>query len=96
MNGHSHPDALFLQAAEVTAALAVAEDLFPAPGAKIRELVHTRMSLLFNAWMTSIGHKRPGVAGVPGAKPGLPLAPANEQAAEIAKQSKVAMSTAKP
>lgn len=68
-----------------------AEDLFPAQGSEIRKLVHERMVLLFNSWMTQIGHKRPGVAGGPGAKPGLPLAQARDQAAEIAKQIKTQM-----
>ena len=76
--------------------VAAAEDLFSAHGTKIRGLVHTRMVVLFNAWMTSIGHKRPGVAGAPGAKPGLPLVQANEQAAAIAQQIKSEMSVARP
>jgi lysophospholipase L1-like esterase len=73
-----------------------AENLFPAQGDQIRKLVHQRMGLLFNAWMTQIGHKRPGVAGGPGAKPGLPLAQATAQAAAIAEQIKVEMGGAKP
>jgi lysophospholipase L1-like esterase len=76
--------------------VASAEDLFPAHGAEIRKLAHARMILLFNAWMTQTGHKRPGVAGGPGAKPGLPLAQANDQAAEIAKQIKTQMVGATP
>ena len=66
--------------------IAAAENLFPAHGSEIRKLVHDRMNLLFGAWMTLIGHKRPHVAGGPDAKPGLPLAEANAQAADIAKQ----------
>ena len=69
--------------------VASAEELFPAHGAEIRKLVHERMELRFKAWMTQVGHQRPGVAGGPGAKPGLPLAQANEQAAEIANQIKL-------
>jgi lysophospholipase L1-like esterase len=63
-----------------------AEELFPEHGAEIRKLVHERMVLLFEAWMTQIGHKRPQVAGGPDAKPGLPLAEATARAADIAKQ----------
>jgi len=63
-----------------------AEDLFPSHGSEIRNLVHERMVLLFNAWMTQIGHKRPGVAGGPGATPGLPMAEANGKAADLSKQ----------
>jgi lysophospholipase L1-like esterase len=63
-----------------------AEELFPAHGAEIRKLVHDRMEVLFNSWMAQIGHKRPGVAGAPGAKPGLPLTEAQARAADIAKQ----------
>jgi lysophospholipase L1-like esterase len=73
-----------------------AEDLFSSHGSKIRELVHARMSLLFNAWMTSIGHKRPGVAGAPGAKPGLPLARADQEAAEITRQIQNELTSVKP
>ena len=67
-----------------------AENLFPARGEQIRKLVHERMVLLFNSWMTQIGHQRPGVAGGPGAKPGLPPAQAEAQAMAIANQIKTA------
>ena len=76
--------------------VASAEDLFCANGAEIRKLVHERMVLLFNAWMTQVGHKRPGVAGGPGAKPGLPIAQASDQAAEITKQIKTQMADVTP
>jgi hypothetical protein len=66
--------------------VACAEDLFPAHGSEIRKLVHERMVLLFDAWMTQIGHQRPSVAGGPGAKPGLPITEANEKAADLGKQ----------
>jgi hypothetical protein len=49
------------------------------------------MRLLFDAWMTKIGHTRPGVAGGPGAKPVLPLAEANAKAVEMTDQIKRAM-----
>ncbi len=73
-----------------------AEDVFPSHGARIRGLVHERMVLLFNAWMTQIGHQRPGVTGGPGAKPGPPLTQAADQAADIGKQIKVEMAGGKP
>lgn len=63
-----------------------AENLFPSHGNEIRKLVHERMSVLFNAWMTQIGHKRPGVPGGPGVKPGPSVADANHTAADITKQ----------
>ena len=66
--------------------VAVAENLFPTHGAEIRKLVRERMSVRFGAWMTVIGHKRPGVVGAPGAKPGLPLAEADAKAADLARQ----------
>jgi len=73
-----------------------AEGLFPAHGAEIRKLVHDRMVVLFNAWMTKIGHQRPGVAGAPGAKPGLPVAEATAKAADIAKQIQAQLTGEKP
>ena len=76
--------------------VAAAEDLFPAHGAEIRKLVRERMGLRFNSWMTQIGHKRPGVAGAPGAKPGLPVAEANARAADIAKQIQLLITGGKP
>lgn len=76
--------------------VATAEDLFPAHGAEIRKLVRERMVLRFNSWMTQIGHKRPGVAGAPGAKPGLPIAEADAKAADTAKQIQLLMTGRKP
>lgn len=66
--------------------VASAEDLCPTNGVELRKLVTQRMKIKFDAWMTRIGHQRPGVAGGPGAKPGLPLDQANAQAAKITKQ----------
>jgi lysophospholipase L1-like esterase len=63
-----------------------AEDLFAARGGEIRVLVHERMLLLFNAWMTRIGHQRPGVPGGPGAAPGLPIPQANDKAADLSRR----------
>jgi lysophospholipase L1-like esterase len=71
--------------------MASAKDLFPAHGSEIRDLVHERMVLMFDAWMTRIGHLRPGVTGGPGAKPGLPLTEAADKAADIAKQIRLEM-----
>jgi len=73
-----------------------AENLFPVHGAEIRKLVHDRMVLLFNSWMTQIGHKRPGVAGGPGAKPGLPLAESKTKAADLANQIQMLVNGGKP
>ena len=66
--------------------VASAEQLFQANGKEIRNLVHKRMNMLFGAWMTKVGHTRPGVPGGPGPKKALSLEQANEQAAEIARQ----------
>jgi lysophospholipase L1-like esterase len=66
--------------------VASAEALFPAHGVEIRKLVNQRMTVLFNTWMSKIGHKRPGVAGAPSAKPGLPVDQATENAAAITRQ----------
>jgi len=65
-----------------------AEQLFPANGKEIRALVRERMSTLFAAWMTKIGHTRPGVTGAPGTPPGPSIPEANARAAEIAEQVK--------
>ncbi len=59
------------------------EDLFPAHGTEIRKLVQKRSVILFDAWMSQIGHKRPGVAGGPGEKPGPPVPDAEKQAREL-------------
>ena len=72
-----------------------AEALFAAQGPEIRKLVDQRMHTLFNAWMTKIGHKRPGAPGGPGTKPGQSIDQATESAAAITKQIEALM-TAKP
>ncbi|HEY3854591.1 MAG TPA: SGNH/GDSL hydrolase family protein [Verrucomicrobiae bacterium] len=59
------------------------EDLFPAHGTEIRKLVQKRSVILFDAWMSQIGHKRPGVPGGPDAKHGLTVAEAQKQAGEL-------------
>lgn len=75
--------------------VASAEALFTAKGPESRKLVDQRMHLRFSAWMTKIGHTRPGVAGGPGAKPGPSIEQANESAAAITKQIE-ALLTEKP
>ena len=66
--------------------VSAAEALFPAHGAEIRTLVQERMTVRFNAWMTKIGHQRPGVPGGPRVKPGPSLDEANRKATELTKQ----------
>ena len=73
--------------------VAASEDLFPARGAEIRKLVRERMGLLFSAWMTQIGHKRPGVPGAPGSKPGLPVDQATKQAEDLSAKIKAELAT---
>lgn len=68
-----------------------AEALFPEKGPEIRKLAHQRMSTRFAAWMSQIGHKRPGVPGGPGSKPGPTVGQATEQAAAITKQIEALM-----
>jgi len=63
-----------------------AEDLFPSQGEQLRRLVNERMKILFAAWMTRIGHQRPGVPGGPGVKPGPSVEQATAKAAEISKR----------
>ena len=50
------------------------------PKLELIELVHRRSTLLHDAWLSEVGHKRPGV------KPGLPLAEAQQQAAMLEQQ----------
>jgi lysophospholipase L1-like esterase len=46
-------------------------------GAELRKLVHQHVHLLGDAWLSDIGHKRPGV------NPGLPVPEAEAKAAEL-------------
>jgi lysophospholipase L1-like esterase len=69
------------------------EDFFPAHGSEIRKLVHERMVVLFDAWMTQIPHQRPGVPGGPGAKPGPSITDANAKAADLANRIRLQMAT---
>jgi lysophospholipase L1-like esterase len=75
--------------------VASAEALFPEKGPEIRKLVHQRMGTRFAAWMSQIGHTRPGAPGGPGTKPGQTIEQATESAAAITKQIEALM-TAKP
>jgi len=63
-----------------------AEQLFKKNGNEIRKLVRQRMDVLFAAWMTKIGHKRPGVTGAPDAAPGPSVEEATAKAADMTKQ----------
>ena len=76
--------------------IAEAEDLFPARGAEIRALVRERMIVRFNAWMTQIGHQRPGVPGAPGAKPGPTVAEANATAADLTQKIQRLVANGRP
>lgn len=62
------------------------EQIFPFLGAEIRDLVRQRQALLFNAWMSKIGHTRPNVAGGPQAPRGPSLAEAVAKAKPISDQ----------
>lgn len=63
-----------------------AEQLFPAKGPEIRKLAAERLRTLFAAWMTQIGHTRPGVPGGPGVPPGPSVQQAEAKAAAIGEQ----------
>ena len=58
-----------------------AEELFPSNGKEIRALVRELTDLRFTAWMSRIGHQRPGVAGGPGQ-------PAGPSAADFTKRQR--------
>jgi len=55
---------------------------FKTNGDKIRDLVHQRQKVLFNALMTQIGHTRPHVPGGPAVPPGPSLEAAQSKAQE--------------
>ena len=63
--------------------VAGAEAIFPAQGDRLRALIHQRMKVRFEAWMTRVGHTRPGVPGGPGAKPRLTVEEAETKASEL-------------
>ncbi len=58
-------------------------------GTEILKLVRTRSGLLREAWLSEIGHKRPG-------KPGPPLAEAEPRAATLEKQIRALQITPPP
>jgi lysophospholipase L1-like esterase len=62
-----------------------AEQLFPANGPQIRKLVQQRQKILFDAWMTKIGHTRPGVPGGPDVPRGLSLQEAASKVSSVTK-----------
>ena len=63
-----------------------AEDFFAQNGNEIRKLVNARREILFAAYMTKIGHQRPGVPGHPKAKPGPSIEEASAKAADLTRQ----------
>jgi hypothetical protein len=69
----------FFGADKITAA--GADGLFPSNGKELRALVRELTDLRFTAWMSRIGHQRPGVAGGPGQ-------PAGPSATEFAAKQK--------
>jgi lysophospholipase L1-like esterase len=66
-----------------------AEDLFARNGDEIRKLIAARRAILFAAYMTKIGHQRPGVPGHPKAKPGPSIEEASAKAADLTRQIEV-------
>jgi lysophospholipase L1-like esterase len=84
---HPNADGQALIADQIIAALApndvdwwrkVRTDLAANPkGAELRKLVHDDVHILGDAWLSDVGHKRPGV------KPGLPLSEAEGKAADL-------------
>ena len=63
--------------------VASADHLFQRDGKEIRDFIRARMTVKFSAWMTLIGHTRPGVSGGPGEPIGPTISEANVKAAEI-------------
>ena len=68
------------------AGISSAEALFAERGAEIRKLAKERATVLWAAWMTQIGHKRPSVPGGPNSKPGISVSDAQAKASGIADQ----------
>jgi hypothetical protein len=60
------------------------------PNPELLKLVTQRMTLLHDAWLSQIGHKRPGV------KAGLPIAEAEAKAAELRQAILVLASVKQP
>ena len=63
-----------------------AEDFFAQSGDEIRKLVNERRGVLFAAYMSKIGHQRPGVPGHPQAKPGPSIEEADSKAADLTRR----------
>lgn len=63
-----------------------AEALFPKNGDDIYKLVKSRQDTLLSAYLTAIGHKRPGVPGGPNTPPGPTIAEATVQAKAVGDQ----------
>jgi lysophospholipase L1-like esterase len=63
-----------------------ADQMFQRNGAEIRKLVQQRQKILFDAWMTQIGHQRPGVPGGPDAPRGPSLKDAQAEASVISEK----------
>ena len=63
-----------------------ANQLFRKNGEEIRGLIRQRMDTLFGAWMTKIGHNRPGVTGGPDVAPGPSIDEAGPKVVVLSKQ----------
>ena len=50
------------------------------PDTELMKLISRRQSLLHDAWLSEVGHQRPGV------KPGLPIEQAKTEAADLEKR----------
>ncbi len=91
---HPGPEGHWIMAREILAqcfgaklnGIDKAEDLFAGNGDEIRKLVAARRTVLFAAYMTKIGHQRPGVPGHPKAKPGPSIDEASAKAADLTRQ----------
>jgi lysophospholipase L1-like esterase len=97
---HPNADGHALMADQIIAALAPGDaawwqkfraDLAANPqGAELRKLIHQHIHVLGDAWLSDVGHKRPGV------NPGLPLPEAEAKAAEIDAQIRAILAELHP
>ncbi|SFI07652.1 SGNH/GDSL hydrolase family protein [Planctomicrobium piriforme] len=62
----------------------------PQPDAELAKLVAARQSILHAAWLSDIGHKRPGIAA------GLPIEQAQKKAADLDQQIKARRDAIRP
>lgn len=69
--------------------LNASEHLFARNGGEIRKLIAARRAVMFSAYMTKIGHHRPGVPGHPKANPGPSIEEATAKAADLTRQIQV-------